>query len=305
MMVSLLGCETKSPIETQGTSFPVETTEINETIPFPTEIVETEPVTPTINDTEPIIEETEPIIPTAPNGDIITEVLHLKIKQLNVRKYAGTNSQILGLYTKGDEIIVIGRSPNGWLKVYFTDENGLSQVGYCANGYYFEEPRPDSYINTGDSDIDVSEPTVPDDPALQNQGSYGRLYIPDLKISCQLNLVDSTSEASFLAQKYTDMEDSAAFFKYKRMFIIADHKHQSFAHLEEVLLNNTIGYIGTGSTVSKFYCYKACYGRNERGSLITENGELATEFDGYIMYTYSEKKPGCDIFITFWREKTW
>lgn len=345
-ILPLLGCvNDTSEIEATTT---VETTEVivEETV-MPTVVFETQP------------EETEPSVPLAPNGEEITEILHLKLDALNVRSKPFTSARIVGIYRAGDEIIVTGRSDNGWLKVCYTDENGDYLVGYCANGYsYFMEPWPGNTVKKDssvtketesieeptkpaeleetkpvetmpsdqtESDIlptepsEITEPTepsveettppteetVPENPMLQNQGTYGRLTIPDIDASCQLNIVDtSTTEATYLAQHYTDLEDSAAFFQYGKMYIISDHKEQSFARLEDVG-KNTIAYIGTGDNIIELYCYKTRYGKNGLNSLKTDHNESGTGFDGYLMYTFSDTKDGYDIYMTYWREKTW
>lgn len=341
-VLTLVGCVNE--ISQAETTIAIETSEVAiEEMSEP--IVET-----TIPETEPAT--TEPEVQKAPNGDKITEILHLKIDALNVRRNPNTTSQILGCYHKGDEIMVIGRGDGGaWLKVYFCDYKGIGKIGYCSNGHYFEEGRPSNQVQSKDEkaetkpieetispteSTEIVKPTerVPDETeppettvppvteevvpettetrekgpselALENQGSYGRLIIPVADISCQLNLVDTeSSEASYFAQHYTDLEDSAAFFKYNKMHVISDHKDQSFGKLEDVKKGD-VAYIGSGEDVIKLYCYKTRYGNNKSDKLFTDHNESGTGFDGYLIYTFSDTKKDYNLYMTYWREKTW
>lgn len=328
----ILGCSNNIPaVETTSPFEPIEGVIAETDAPaestIPTEISPLE-----IEPKETGAGETEPPVPAFSNDDEVTEILYLTIEALNIREKPSANSKIVGCYRRGDEITVIGRGGNGgWIEVYFYDKNGEGCVGYCANGYYFdigrapievkkEEPEEIKQSEISPTDLTIPNETVsettipietepeetkPSHPALENQGTYGRLIIPDVDISCQLNFVDAnSSEASYLAQHYTDMENSAAFFRYGNMYVISDHKEQGFANLENVN-ENDVAYIGSNDNLIELYCYKTRYGKNGLDGLTTDCNESGTGFDGYLIYTFSDTKDGCNIFMTYWREKTW
>ena len=93
-------------------------------------------------------------------------------------------------------------------------------------------------------------------------------------------------------------------FKFNKIFVISDRSSQSFSSLEDIVTDSE-AYIGREETVSKIYCYKNCYGYDKDGKVFTAENVEASTYDGYLMYTYSDKKDGLNLYLTFWREKTW
>lgn len=153
--------------------------------------------------------------------------------------------------------------------------------------------------------IEIVEPTesivVEETPPVEENKTFGRLTIPSYDVSCQLNEVDITKEASsYIAQYYTDMDDSAAIFKHQNMYVIADHNTQSFANLCQVKHGDEARIEINGEVIT-LKCYRTSYGVIDGLKIIDKNGGNATTYSGYLMYTYDDSVAKCDAYLTFWR----
>lgn len=115
----------------------------------------------------------------------------------------------------------------------------------------FDEISSDIESENSKSNLEEEFQTDPDnndlDAAMINQGTYGRLVIPDVGINVALNLVPSGEE-----QAVTDRKDSAAWIPWGRETLIADHKNQGFDAIKKCVPGKTKAYIGTTEGITTY-----------------------------------------------------
>lgn len=117
------------------------------------------------------------------------------------------------------------------------------------------------------------------------EGDYGRLFIPNLKLSVALNTTpwDSTS-----AQSVIDAEDSAVTmvgWDGGPGVIISDHNYQGFQAITNVKVGDSM-FIKKGNVVTEYVADHVGQGtRNSSGYIYDVNGEDITEHSGVTLYT--------------------
>ena len=130
------------------------------------------------------------------------------------------------------------------------------------------------------------------------EGDAGMLLIDDVGIRVPLFLTDVVEEPDY-TQKVVDRENSAAYIKYKDVYIIADHVGQDFSNLSNVK-PGTKAVIKNGDTKETYECVELIKGRNNVDMIEDINGTKITELakDRLAMYTCADTWE--DILLTLW-----
>lgn len=117
------------------------------------------------------------------------------------------------------------------------------------------------------------------------EGDYGRLFIPNLKLSVALN---TTPWDSASAQSVIDAEDSAVTmvgWDGGPGVIISDHNYQGFQAITNVKVGDSM-FIKKGNTVTEYVADHVGQGtRNSSGYIYDVNGEDITGHSGVTLYT--------------------
>lgn len=132
-----------------------------------------------------------------------------------------------------------------------------------------------------------------------------RLIIPSLNINIPVFFGKNGPER----QEIIDAQNSAVYFKWGQLTVIADHSSQAnFKNLNEVASENTIGYI-CGDTTKKYVCDKTEIGHILIGSgnrLYNSLWKPVYEVynSGVCIYTCIKRRGSniMDVRLTHWSE---
>ena len=194
---------------------------------------------------------------------------------VNVRSGPGTGYAKLGMYYRGNSVIRIGISDNGWSKISY---NG-SDAYICSE--YLSSSKPES---------------------VWKDGMYGRLTIPSVGIN--VGLYYCTSDAGSTAQSIVNAVDSAAYINQVNVdgVLIADHNNQGFDAMKKSKPYETYAYIDFGSYTQTYVCTAIGLGHNYDNDMVDWNG-VSLNYDyisgGLAMYTCNENWQ--NITISYWQ----
>lgn len=116
-------------------------------------------------------------------------------------------------------------------------------------------------------------------------GTFGRIYFSSLYSVALYR--PTTSEQ---AQAYVDNKDSAAYYKYGNIMIVADHAYQGFTIIKSLKAGDYV-YIkkrtGTGFGLEKYIVREKTNGKNTGYNLITDDGrDIGTDVNNSLaLYT--------------------
>ena len=130
--------------------------------------------------------------------------------------------------------------------------------------------------------------------AARYQGSYGRLIIPDDRISVKVN-----NERSGSNQSICDKPNSALYAELDELRLIADHDGQGFARLKRSIPGKTKAYLAKGDVIETYVCKKIIHGHNTVYEITDNNyNPIVWDHSGFITYTCNGSWQ--NVLIVYW-----
>ena len=197
------------------------------------------------------------------------------------------NSEILGIVEKDSRVQCIGKPIDNWQAIIYHNNIGYIFASLIKDNQYLKTFKKIELL---------------DESNYSNYGNKGRLIIPDVGINVAVTEADMFNfETNRYAQEICNREDNAVYTLANGRGIIADHKHQGFDGLYNVLpgmkayLLQQDGYYYTLVCTQKFD-----HGVNDEVTLRDDQGNDCCQADcDLFMYTCNPAG-WWDITVTYW-----
>lgn len=212
-----------------------------------------------------------------------TENLCETTANLNLRFLPGMESESLGVIPSGAVFRVQCRNRGGWALVRYKKKKGYCSEKYLKFGKDIISGK-ETVTDSGQRGIVIGEKDdVPNARAVKiplaeyvegrQIPEAGRFLIPDIGVNVGLYR-HSFSEDLSVTQAAVDREDSAAEFTDSAVPILADHKNQGFAGMENAKEGMRAYIVYPDGTVKTYVISEITDGYNSGYQIATNDGRL-------------------------------